>query len=365
MARFTLAVAAFALAACDAAFAGIKVQAWGVTKTGQAVEKVTLSNARGMRLAYINYGATLTMVEVPARGGRKANVLLGLPNLSAYEATQRRHAAVIGRYAGRIGQAKYTLDGRVMKLEANAKGVSLHGDPDGFDKRVWTRRDFADAASIGSVFSLESPDGDQGHPGKLEVQVTYRLLRQRNEFRIEYKACSDAATVVNLTNHGYYNLAGAGGRGLGTHAFEVKADRYALTDGVKVPTGVLASVAGTRFDLRRRRSIVDRMGEGYDHALVFAKPNGVLALVATVDESGSGRRMQVWTTEPAVQFNTGNGFDGSEVGSEGVAYRQHDGFAFETQHLSDSPSLPEFPTTVLMPGAMFKSETRFRFSRLP
>ena len=356
-----LAAAALALAACHAAHAGIAAQAWGATRAGQPVEQVTLSTARGMRVSLIDYGATLASVQVPGRDGAVANVMLGLPSLGAYEATQRRHGAVIGRYAGRIGHARYTLNGKLVQLEPNAKGLSLHGDPNGFDKRVWRRRDVADADSIAAVYTLLSPDGDQGHPGRLEVSVTYRLLRRRNELRIEYAARADAPAVLNLTNHGFFNLAGAGSGTLATHTFQVNADRYALTDAVKVPTGVLAPVAGTRFDLRRKAGVMDRLEDGYDHALVFAKEDGVLALVATVDESGSGRRMQVWTTEPAVVFNTGNGFDGGEVGSEGVAYQKHAGFAFETQHLSDSPNRPEFPSTVIGPGKPYRSETRLVF----
>jgi aldose 1-epimerase len=359
-----LAAAALALAASHAALAGITVQSWGTTRAGQPVERVTLSNARGMRISIIDYGATLTEIRVRGKDGKAANVMLGLPSLAAYEATQRRHGAVIGRYAGRIGNARFTLDGKVVALAPNAKGVSLHSDPDGFDKRVWRRRDVADADSIAAVYSLVSPDGDQGHPGRLEVSVTYRLLRRRDELRIEYAATADRPAVLNLTNHGFFNLAGAGSAGLATHAFQVNADRYALTDAVKVPTGVLAPVAGTRFDLRRKAGVMDRIEDGYDHGLVFAKEEGALALVATIDESGSGRRMQVWTTEPAVVFNTGNGFDGSEVGSEGVAYQKHAGFAFETQHLSDSPNRPEFPSTVVKPEKPYESVTIYRFSTL-
>ncbi len=360
--QIRLAAAALALAASHAALAGITVQSWGTTRAGQPVERVTLSNTRGMRISIIDYGATLAEVQVPGRNGTAANVMLGLPSLAAYEASQRRHGAVIGRYAGRIGNARYTLGGKAVSLEANAKGVSLHGDPHGFDKRVWRRRDVADADSIAAVYSLVSPDGDQGHPGRLALSVTYRLLRRRNELRIEYAATADAPAVLNLTNHGFFNLAGAGSAGLATHTFQVDADRYALTDALKVPTGVLAPVAGTRFDLRRKAAVMDRIEDGYDHGLVFAKKEGVLALVATIDESGSGRRMQVWTTEPAVVFNTGNGFDGSEVGSEGAAYQKHAGFAFETQHLSDSPNRPEFPSTVIGPEKPYKSVTHYRFS---
>jgi aldose 1-epimerase len=199
-----LLAAGLALAALPS-FAAITAVPFGVTRNGQPVEQVTLDNERGMRLTYIDYGATITAVRVPDRDGASANVMLGLPSLAAYESTKRRHGAVIGRYAGRIGNARFTLDGRTIALPANAKGVAIHGEPDGYDRRVWRRHDFADATSIGSVFQLTSPDGDQGFPGRVEIRVTYRLLRKKNEFRIEYEAVSDAPTVINLTNHGFFN----------------------------------------------------------------------------------------------------------------------------------------------------------------
>ena len=351
--------------------AGIRVEQWGQLRSGQAIDKVTLQNERGMRLSYIDYGATITAVEVPDRTGRVAGVMLGLPTLAAYETTQRRHGAVIGRFAGRIAHARYTLDGRTVHLIPNAKGMAVHGDPVGFDKRVWTRRDFADRESIGSVFTLVSADGDQGFPGRLDVRVTYRLLRRSNEYRIEYQAVTDAPTVLNLTNHGFFNLGGAGSGALDAHTFQIEAERHVVTDAVRVPTGELASVAGTVLDFRKPAGIVDRIASGapvlgkpawYDHGLVFNKPAGAVALVATIADARSGRRMQVRTTEPSVLLNSGNGFDGSEVGSEGVAYQRHAGFAFETQHLADSPNQPGFPATVLRPGQVFTSVTSFRFS---
>ena len=371
-----LAVALLALLACTAlnAHAVMMVETWGTLSNGQAVDKVTLENERGMRLSFIDYGATITAVDVPDRTGKIVNVMLGLPTLAAYEVTKRRHGAVIGRYAGRISKARFPLDGRTVQLIPNAKGMTVHGDPHGFDKRVWKRRDFADAESTGSVLTLVSEDGDQGFPGRLTVRVTYRLLRKANEFRIEYTATTEAPTVLNLTNHGFFNLAGAGSRGLATHTFQIDADRHVATDAQRVPTGELPPVDGTVLDFRKPAGIVERLaarapllGEPawFDHGLVFNKRPGELALVATIADSASGRRMQVRTTEPSVLFNSGNGFDGSEVGSEGVAYQRHDGFAFETQHLADSPNQPGFPSTVLRPGEIFTSVTTFQFSATP
>lgn len=367
---FTLALGA----AGQACGTTSRVEPWGMTQDGKQVARITLENDRGMKLSYIDYGATITSVEVPDRQGKSQNVLLSLPDLIAYERTQRRFAAVLGRYAGRIANARFTLDGKTIQLVPNANGLTIHSDPDGYDKRVWSRRDFADAASVGSVFHLVSPDGDQNFPGRLDVKVTYRLFRTRNEFRIEYSAKTDAPTVINLTNHGYFNLAGAGATGLASHMFKISADRFAETAAKRVPTGNILSVAGTPLDFRRSSSLTGRLASapallgdppGFDHSLLFSRPANGLAPVAVIDETVSGRRMQVWTTEPSVQFNSGNGFDGSEVGSEGLAYQRHDGFAFETQHLPDSPNHPNFPSTVLYPGKIYRSVTSFRFSISP
>ena len=366
--------AALLAAAGQGGCTGIAAQSFGVTPAGQAVQRVTLENDRGMRLSYIDYGATLLSAEVADRRGRRRNVILSLPDLDSYLRTSRRFAAVIGRYAGRIGGARYTLDGRTVQLPANSKGVAIHGDPHGFDKQVWRRHDFADAASLGSIYRLVSEDGDQGFPGRLEVSVTYRLLRRSDEFRIEYAATTNAPTVLNLTNHVFFNLAGAGSAGMAAHRFRILAERYAVTDEKKIPLGELASVAGTPLDFRRPAGVMERLDAGasllgvpagFDHPLVFDKKNGAYALVGVVDETGSGRRMEIRSTEPSVLFNSGNGFDGSEMGSEGHAYGRHDGFAFETQHLPDSPNQPHFPSTALRPGQEFRSVTSFRFSPGP
>jgi aldose 1-epimerase len=352
---------------------GISVQPFGILAGGQAVQRVTLENDRGMRLSYIDYGATLVSAEVAGRRGERRNVILSLPDLDSYVRTKRRFASVIGRYAGRIGGARYTLDGRTVQLPANARGIAIHGEPHGYEKRLWQRQDFADAASIGSIYRLVSPDGDQGFPGRLELSVTYRLMRRSDEFRIEYAATTDAPTVLNLTNHAFFNLAGAGSAGMATHRFRIAAGQYAVTDAKKVPTGELASVAGTPLDFRRPAGVMQWLAggassallgtpPGFDHALLFAKKPGAYGLVAVVDELESGRRMEVRSTEPSVLFNSGNGFDGTEAGSEGRAYARYDGFALETQGLPDAPNQPHFPSTVLRPGAVFRSVTGFRFT---
>ena len=362
-------VAALAIAG-GAHAAEVAAAPFGATKDGRAILETTLRNDRGMVVSAIDYGATLTAIETPDRKGEVRNILLSQPTVAGYEATQRRYAATIGRYAGRIGGARFVLDGQVHVLEPGKNGATLHGGSHGYDKRVWSSRPVSDRRSVGVRFTLISPDGDQGFPGRLEVSVTYRLMRRSNELRIEYTARTDAPTVVNLTNHGFFNLAGAGqGDVLGQWVW-IDADRYAEVDLSKIPTGQLPSVATTVLDFRKTALIGAQLklsdpllasSQGFDHSLVFRTPGGALRPVAWMEDPASGRRMEISTTEPSVQFNSGNGFDGTEVGSEGVAYRQHDGFAFETQHLPDSPNRPGFPSTTLRPGRVLHTTTVLSF----
>ena len=350
--------------------AEVSTASFGAAQDGRPIFKTTLRNDRGMVVSAIDYGATLTAIETPDRKGVVRNVLLSQPTVAGYEATQRRYAATIGRYAGRIGGARFVLDGKAFDLGPGKKGATLHGGSHGYDKRVWSSQPVSDRRSVGVRFTLVSPDGDQGFPGRLETSVTYRLMRRSNELRIEYAARTDAPTVINLTNHGFFNLAGAGhGDALGQRVW-IDADRYAEVDQGKIPTGRLLSVGGTVLDFRKpamigaNLKIADPLlasSQGFDHSLVFRTPGGPLRRVAWMEDPASGRRLEINTTEPSAQFNSGNGFDGGEVGSEGVAYRQHDGFAFETQHLPDSPNRQGFASTTLRPGAVFRSTTMLRF----
>lgn len=363
--RLTVLAAMFAASASVSALAapGIRVEAYGVTQAGHKVEKVTLENARGMKLAYIDYGATLIQADAADSHGQRRNVILSLPDLAAFERTRGRYGAIIGRYAGRIANARYTLDGKSVQLVPNSKGMAIHGDPTPYDKRVWQREDFSDAESLGSIYRLHSPDGDQNFPGAMDISVTYRLLRDSDEFRIEYQATTSAPTVHNLTNHLYLNLAGAAANTLEGHQFQIAADRYLETDAVRIPSGALLDVKDTPFDFRSAASVHARLPSvpgGYDHSLVFAKPVGAYAQVAVI--TGSGRRLTVSTSEPSVQLYTVNGFNGSEIGSEGVGYQRYGAFAFETQHLPDSPNHAAFPSTALYPGQVFRSRTSFRFT---
>jgi aldose 1-epimerase len=355
--------------ACSDAGAGITVTPFGQTRAGVPVEKVTLVNDKGMAFSSIDFGATITAITLPGRKGQRSNIVLGLPDVVAYETSSRRYGGVIGRYAGRIANARFTLNGKVIELVPNARGIAIHGDPDSYDKRVWQRREFADAESIGVTYRLVSPDGDQRMPGRLDVELSYRLLRKSNELQMDYRAATDAPTVINLTNHAYFNLAGATFGRLDTHRFQIMADRYAEHDAKKVPLGPLLPVAGTALDFRQPGSLMPRLkasallGDppGFDHAMVFADKVRPLTLVARIDESTSGRTMEVRTTEPSVLFNSGNGFDGKTMGADGLAYQRYAGFAFETQHLPDSPNQPHFPSTLLVPGQVFQSRTTFRF----
>lgn len=350
-----------------------QVEAWGVTKNGQQVARTTLKNNTGMSVSFIDYGATITSIKLADRHGKSRNIVLSLPNLAAYEQTQRRYAAIIGRYAGRIGHAQFPLKDQVIELEPNSKGVAIHGGPNGYDKRVWRRRDYSSRDSLASVFTLISPDGDQHFPGRLTVRVTYRLFRHRNEFRIDYVATTNAPTVINLTNHAYFNLRGAGSSGISGHRFQIMANRFAETDEKRVPTGRISAVEGTPLNFQtpsyvnaglENASALMGNPAGYDHSLIFSDWTKKLALVGVIEDDVSGINMRVMSTAPSVQFNTGNGFDGSEIGSEGIAYQRHDGFAFETQHLPDSPNHPTFPSTLLEPGKVFRSTTSFLFTQL-
>lgn len=346
---------------------------FGKTKAGAAVVKTVLRNDLGMSVAAIDYGATLTAIETPDRQGKVANVVLNRPDIGAYETNQRRYGAIIGRYAGRITDARFTLDGATYQLEAGRNNMTLHGGSRGYDKRLWSSQTVSDRQSVGVRFSLLSPVGDQGFPGALRLTVTYRLMRKSNELHIEYAALTTAPTVVNFTNHAFFNLAGAGAGTIADHRVQIDADRYAEVDARKAPTGKLPLVEGMVLDFREPRRMGDVLrledpflasSNGFDHSLVLR--DGVTAtpqLAGWIEDPASGRRMTVLTTEPSVQFNSGNGFDGSEIGSEGVAYPRHSGLAFETQHLPDSPNQPSFPSTELRPGKPFRSTTILRFSR--
>lgn len=355
----------------NGAAGSIEQSAFGRTHDGRAVDLYTLRNAAGLTVRFMSYGGIITRIEAPDRTGRMADITLGFDTLAQYEQRGAGHfGALVGRYANRIGGARFSLDGKEYRLAANNGPNSLHGGTHGFNQAVWTVAPREMGNSVGATLSHVSPDGDEGYPGTLTVTVGYTLT-DSNELHIDYQATTDRPTVVNLTNHAYFNLAGNGSGSVADHLVTINAEHYTPIDANLIPTGDIAPLTGTPLDFRqpvpigaRLRSSHDQMlrARGYDHNFVLTKPAaGALSLAARVHEPTSGRILDVLTTEPGLQFYTGNSLDGSLVGSCGGTYRQTDGFALETQHFPDSPNRPNFPSTELRPGQIFTSRTIFRF----
>jgi aldose 1-epimerase len=334
------------------------------------VDEWTLTNASGMEVKIITYGGIITSVKVSDRSGEKRNITLGFDNLKDYETRNPFFGAITGRYANRIALGRFTLDGKVYTLPINDGAHSLHGGLKGFDKVVWAAR----PVKLGEGVELTylSKDDEEGYPGNLDVKVVY-TLSDDNELRINYSAVTDKPTVVNLTNHAYWNLAGEGTGSIHGHLLTINADRYTPGDAGLIPTGELADVAGTPFDFRLPKIIEPGQrsnhpqivaGRGYDHNWVINRPSAddrSLVFAARVYEPSTGRTMEVSTTEPGIQFYAGNFLNGTSYGSSGRAYRQSDGLCLETQHYPDSPNHPDFPTTVLRPGETYETTTVFRF----
>lgn len=342
---------------------------FGTAESGEVVEQVTLTNATGMSVRFSARGGTVMAIMVPDRDGRRANVVLGKPDFAAWEKADG-YNSVVGRYANRIAGGGFTLDGRFYKLPSNAAGISSHGGPGGFGSKLWTVAPFTKPGSSGAVLRFTSPDGDNGYPGTLAMTMTYTLT-DAGVFRIDYEATTDKPTIINLTNHSYFNLAGADAGPIYGHRMQVLAGRYTPTDARQVPTGEIAPVAGTPFDFTAPASIGAALysihpqlliAKGIDHNFVLDAPAGVLAPAVRLLDPTSGRQLEVRTTEPGIQIYTGNYFNGREAGADGRTIRQSDGIALETQHFPDSPNQPGFPSTVLRPGETFRSTTEFAFS---
>jgi aldose 1-epimerase len=335
---------------------------------GQAVERYTLGTPSGIRVAILTYGGIIQSLEVPDRSGRVANITLGCASLDGYVRGGAFFGALIGRVANRIARGRFTLDGLSYELPINNGPNSLHGGTLGFDKRVWSATPIDNALKL----ALDSPDGDQGYPGRLQVEVVYALAG--SDLRIDYHATCDRPTVVNLTNHAYFNLAGEGSGSVEDHVLELHASRYTPIDASLIPTGTIESVSGTPLDFTTAHTIGERLrigheqlvlAQGYDHNFVIDGHDGSLLPAARVEHPASGRRLELLTSEPGIQFYAGNLLDGSLVGTSGRVYRQTDGFTLETQHYPDSPNRPEFPSTVLRPGETFSSTTVLRFGISP
>jgi aldose 1-epimerase len=342
----------------------ISQQPFGTTAEGKAVDLYTLDNGRGMKVSVMTYGCILTAVETPDRTGKPANVTLNLDTLKDYLAGHPMFGAVVGRVANRIGGAKFTLDGVEYPLAANSGKNCIHGGKRGFDKAVWKAEPVSGGGFVGLKLSHTSPDGDEGFPGKVDVTVTYTLT-SANELKMEYAARADKPTVVNLTNHAYWNLAGAGVGDVLGHRLMIPSGEYLPADDTLIPTGEYKSVEGTPLDFRKVETVGARVAQipaigGYDHCYVLAKtPVHELALAARVSEPTSGRVMEVWTTYPGVQLYTANKL---KLKAGDKTYGPHSGLCLETQYFPDSPNKPQFPSAVLRPGEVYHHLTVHKFS---
>ncbi|MFI8202369.1 aldose epimerase family protein [Streptomyces sp. NPDC085937] len=342
---------------------------FGRLADGTRVDRWTLENG-GTRLKVLSYGGIVQSLEIPDRRGRRANVSLGFAALEDYVASSPYFGALIGRYGNRIGKGTFTLDGKRYQLSVNDGENSLHGGAQGFDKRVWDVEPFTRGSDVGLHLYYTSVDGEMGYPGTLRTKVTYTLTRD-GDWRIDYEAVTDRPTVVNLTSHVYWNLAGEGSGSVLDHELSVAAARYTPIDAGLIPTGELAKVAGTPFDFRRAKPVGRDIrtahqqllyGQGFDHNWVLDK--GITARpehVATLRDPSSGRTLRIATNEPGLQFYSGNFLDGTLTGSGGRVYRQGDGLCLETQHFPDSPNRPSFPSTVLRPGRTYRTTTVHSF----
>jgi aldose 1-epimerase len=351
---------------------GIQVSEFGKTKNGATVYRYVLTNDQGLEAVVISYGASLVSLKIPDRDGKLADVVLGYDDLEGYEQDKAYIGATLGRYGNRIAGGEFVLDGTTFHIPKNNGPNSLHGGTIGFNKRVWTGVDRSRAGAQAVELSYTSPDGEQGFPGTLKVTVTYTLQADKNELRIDYSAATDKDTVLNLTNHSYFNLSGVPGQEISNHQVLIRAQKFVPVNSSLIPTGELRPVAGTPFDFTKATAIGARInqedeqlkfGMGYDQTWIL-EGNGKarLELAAEAFEPASGRLLEVLTTQPGVQFYTGNSLDGTTRGKGGQLYARRTAFCLETQHFPDSPNHPSFPSTELKPGQTFQSTTIFRFS---
>jgi aldose 1-epimerase len=345
----------------------IEKDRFGTTAEGAAVDRYTLRNAQGMTVRLITYGATVTELLVPDRQGKPADVALGFDNLAQYETQSPYFGCTAGRVAFRINQGKFTLEGKPYSLTINAAPHHLHGGVKGLSKVVWHAEPLSASAAPAVKFTHRSPDGDQGYPGNLDVTVVYTLTDE-NELKIDYTAVTDRPTPVNLTHHTYFNLNGAGSGAILDHVLQVRADRYAPTDDKGIPTGRIATVAGTPRDFRTPTAIGARMqpgsevAAGYDGCYLVERSGIGPVLMATLTSPATGRRLDVLSTEPSLILYTGNYLDGTLHGKQRAVYGKHAGVCLETAHLPDSVNRPEFPSIILRPGQTYRQTCIYRFS---
>ena len=367
----TTAASADAKAERSESAMNITKESFGVTPNGEAVTLFTLSPTPEFKVSITNFGGIITAVFTPDRDGTMADIVLGFDDLDSYIGKHPYFGAIVGRYGNRIAQGKFTLDGKEYTLAVNNEPNHLHGGVHGFDKAVWNAETINREDALGLKLTHVSPDGDEGYPGTLTCEVTYWVTKNKT-IEIEYKAQTDAATPVNLTNHSYFNLAGHDSREILDHQMTLFAEHFIPVDETLIPTGKLQPVKGTPMDFRKPTMIGDRIededeqllfGIGYDHTFVIdPKDSGTLKKAALVYEPTTGRQMEVWTTEPGVQFYSGNFLDGTNIGKGNTVYNHRFGFCLETQHFPDSPNQPNFPSTIVRPGETYRTRTEYRFS---
>lgn len=348
---------------------GLRVSSepFGTMPDGTAVRRFTFGSDHGVLVQMLTYGATIQTLRAPDRRGRTDNIVLGMRTLDEYRALDTYFGATIGRYANRIADGRFTLDGTTYQIPPNDNGNALHGGPEGFNTKVWDATEVRRHDAVGVRFELTSPDGDMGFPGTLKVSVTY-TVNVRAELVIHYLATTDKPTIVNLTNHAYFNLAGEGSGDVSGHRMRLAASRYTTIDAESIPLGPLPTVAGTPFDFRHATPVGARIREGveqiqnahgYDHNWVL--DGGGRRPFVVITEPTTGRVLEAVTDQPGVQFYSGNFLDGSLTGISGHTYRQGDGLTLETQHFPDSPNHPDYPSTVLRPGQTYDTTTTYRF----
>lgn len=341
---------------------------FGVTKGGLSVDQYTLTSGNGVSTSILTWGGIIRTLYTPGRDGVLEDIVLGYDTLAPYEERHPYFGTIAGRFANRIAKGRFSLDGHTYTLALNNGPNHLHGGTNGFDRAVWQARTETRPDSVLLLLSHVSPDGDEGYPGELTVQVTYTLYTN-NTLRIDYSATTTKATPVNLTSHSYFNLAGHGSGNVLKQKLQVYADKIVAVDETQIPTGSLQAVIGTPFDFTKPRSIGDKtigdkigaVGSGYDHTFVLQQNGPGLKRAAVAWDPVSGRALEVVTTEPGVQLYTGNSLTEKEVGKGNIPYRKHAGFCLETQHFPDSVNQPNFPNTILRPGETYQQSTTFKF----